>query len=868
MDTNNHSLPEHTPVIKQYLRIKAAHPDILLFYRMGDFYELFFEDAEKAARLLDIALTSRGRSAGAPLTMAGVPAHAVDTYLAKLLRQGESVAICEQVGDPATTRGPVARQVTRIVTPGTVTDEALLEERRDNLLSAVKPAGDGFGIAALDLGSGRFSLMEVRGAPALHAELARLRPAELLVSEDDAVLDHTPVPFSVRRQPAWYFDTESARRRLSEQFGTRDLSGFGCESLPLAIGAAGCLLQYATDTQRSALPHLQGLCVEHPEDAVLLDAATQRNLELTESLSGNPAHSLAGLMDRTATPMGGRLLRRWLRRPLRNQVELRHRYHCIERLLAEADIEALHQGLRHIGDLERILARIGLRTARPRDLTQLRRTLGALPNLRAHLSALDTPLIHVWLDQIQAFPALHDLLCRGLVDNPPPLLRDGGVIAPGYDEELDELRALGRDAGRFIAKLEAQERARTGIATLKVGYNRVHGYYIEISRVQAANAPPHYSRRQTLKGAERYITPELKHFEDRVLSSRERALAREKALYDELVETLCGSLKPLQAAATALAELDVLVNFAERAISLNLNPPQLTDRPSIRIRGGRHPVVEQTLDAPFVANDVELHDARRMLVITGPNMGGKSTYMRQTALIVLLAHLGSFVPAEAAILGPIDRIFTRIGASDDLASGRSTFMVEMAETANILHNATAASLVLMDEIGRGTSTYDGLALAWAAAKYLAQPIGAFTLFATHYFELTALPRTLKGVANAHLTAVEHGQQIVFLYQVREGAADRSYGLQVAALAGIPGCVVEEARQLLHQFQAEPRRSPSERPREVSDSPASAAADAALRALLADLDPDQLSPRQALELVYRLTETLHAKPSLGGTKNRP
>lgn len=856
MDANSNLL-EHTPVIKQYLRIKAAHPDVLLFYRMGDFYELFFDDAERAARLLDITLTSRGQSAGAPVAMAGVPVHALETYLAKLLRQGESAAICEQVGDPRTAKGPVAREVTRIMTPGTVTDEALLEERRDNLLTAVNRAGDGFGIAALDLGSGRFSLTEVTGPVALRSELARLRPAELLVSADHLILEEGLDSFAVRRQPEWYFETESARRRLCEQFGIRDLSGFGCERLRLAVGAAGCLLQYARDTQRTALRHLQHLCIEHPQDAVLLDAATQRNLELMESFSGNPAHSLGGLMDRTATPMGGRLLRRWLTRPLRDQQALRQRYQCIAALLAEADIEALHKHLRQIGDLERILGRVSLRTARPRDLTQLRQSLGVVPEIRADLSALDTPLVRRCLERAPPFTELHELLQRALVANPPVLLRDGGVIAGGYDQELDGLRSLGQDVGRFIAELEARERARTGIATLKVGFNRVHGYYLEMSRAQAAHAPLDYRRRQTLKGAERYITPELKHFEDQVLSSRERALAREKMLYDDLIELLAGSLRPLQAAAAALAELDVIVNFAERAITLNLNPPELTDIPTIHIRGGRHPVVEQSLDTPFVANDVELEDRRRMLVITGPNMGGKSTYMRQTALVVLLAHLGSFVPAEAATIGPIDRIFTRIGASDDLASGRSTFMVEMTETANILHNATATSLVLMDEIGRGTSTYDGLALAWAAAKHLAQRIRAFTLFATHYFELTALPELLEGVANVHLNAIEQGSRVVFLYHVREGAADRSYGLQVAALAGIPAGVVEEARQLLHRFQTEQRPRPHGQWLESSTERHHEATERRLRERLAEIDPDQLSPRQALDLVYRLTEELNA-----------
>lgn len=850
MDSKTNSA-QHTPVMQQYLRIKAEHTDSLLFYRMGDFYELFFADAKKAARLLDITLTSRGQSAGAPVPMAGVPVHAVDNYLAKLLGQGESVAICEQIGDPATAKGPMARAVTRIVTPGTITDETLLDERRDNLLAAIHQAGNTFGLAVLDLGSGRFSVMQIEGNAALRAELARLRPAELLVSEESSGLTFPDQP-GIKRQPPWYFEYQSARQRLIEQFGTRDLAGFGCEGLPLALGAAGCLLQYAKDTQRAALPHLQGLRVERREEAILLDPATRRNLELVESLSGKPAHTLAGLMDQTVTPMGARLLRRWLGRPLRDPAQLRLRHHCVAALLANADIETLRRWLRQVGDLERILARVALRSARPRDLTQLGRALKTLPTLRAALEGVDTPRLITLLERIPAFPELQGLLARAIVDNPPMLLRDAGVIAAGYDEVLDELRALSRDAGRFIAELETEERARTRIPTLKVGYNRVHGYYIEITRAQAVNVPVEYIRRQTLKGAERYITPELKRFEDQVLSSRERALAREKALYDALLDSVCVHLSSLQCAAAALAELDLLVNFAERAARLNLNPPELVDAPGISIVGGRHPVVEQAIATPFVANDRQLDDDRRMLIITGPNMGGKSTYMRQIALIVILAHVGSFVPAEAATIGPIDQIFTRIGAGDDLAGGRSTFMVEMTETANILHNATAQSLVLMDEIGRGTSTYDGLSLAWASAKHLASRIRSFTLFATHYFELTALPETIHGIINVHLDAVEHGHQIVFLYRVKEDAVNRSYGLQVATLAGVPPAVLEEARALLQQLEADSRPTASATETRRLDLSRPPTADPGLQ-LLADIDPDELSPREALELVYRLKQ---------------
>ena len=841
-------------MMQQYLRIKAEHPDLLLFYRMGDFYELFFDDARKVARLLDITLTTRGESAGQPIPMAGVPCHSVEPYLAKLIRLGESVAICEQIGDPATSKGPVERRVTRIVTPGTVTDELLLEERRDNLLCAVAQQDDRFGIASLDLSSGRFQVLEVDGEEALLAEMERLQPAELLLSEHS--LDSIPAIGQrpgVQRLPAWQFDLDTARRLLNRQFGTHDLDGFGCQHMHLAIGAAGALLDYVRQTQKTALPHIRGLRVEQREDSVILDAATRRNLELETNLSGGREHTLAAVLDHTATAMGGRLLRRWINRPIRDRGTLQRRYHAIATLLEQRAEEELHPLLRTVGDVERILARVALKSARPRDLAVLRDTLAIVPELRRQLSRLDSPRLAGLRQQIDPHHEIQQTLARAIIDEPPVLIRDGGVIAPGYDSELDELRELRENSDRFLLELENRERERTGIATLKVGYNRVHGYYIEIGRAQSEQAPADYVRRQTLKNAERFITPELKRFEDQVLSAKERALAREKALYDALLEGLQDALPALQNTAEALAELDVLVNLAERARTLDLCQPRLQEQPGLHIEAGRHLVVEQVLDTPFIANDLHLDDNRRMLVITGPNMGGKSTYMRQTALIVLLAHMGSFVPARSARIGPIDRIFTRIGAADDLAGGRSTFMVEMTETANILHNASEHSLVLMDEIGRGTSTFDGLALAWACADHLAREVRAFCLFATHYFELTTLPEEHPAIANVHLSATEHGHKIVFMHSVEEGPASQSYGLQVAALAGVPESVLNRARQRLRELESgeRPRQSLSEQQQlSLFDAPPKA-----LEQALAEIDPDDLSPRQALEKLYQLKQLL-------------
>ncbi|MFZ9061885.1 MAG: DNA mismatch repair protein MutS, partial [Steroidobacteraceae bacterium] len=733
----------HTPMMQQYLRIKAEHPQELLFYRMGDFYELFYEDARRGSRLLDITLTQRGESAGAPIPMAGIPVDKLDVYLARLVRKGESVAICEQVGEVGKAKGPVERKVVRVVTPGTVTDEALLESRRQTLIAAVCRDGEAFGLAWAELSAGRFTVLQDSGRETLQAELGRLSPAELLMPEGDPA----PGLEAAREYPPWHFEYDSARRLLCAQFGVHDLTGYGCEELPLAVRAAGALLNCLRDTQRAALPHLTGLVTESRDTALQIDAATRRNLELEVNLSGSHEATLAEVLDATATAMGGRELRRWMHRPLRDRAVLEARYHAIEALIGDARRDALRACLTGIGDVERILARVALKSAKPRDLAGLREALAALPSLSAQLSGYDSPLIDEARNGLRLRADLHGLLVRALVAHPPLLLREGGVIAEGYDAELDECRSISTDTDAWLLKLETAERERTGLSSLKVAYNRVQGFFIEVPRSQAEAVPPDYHRRQTVKNAERFITPELKQFEDKVLGARERALQRERQLYDDLLERLIGELPELQRVARAITLIDVLANLAERALALDYVRPQLTEAPELLIEGGRHPVVERVLDGPFVPNDLALDDTRRMLVITGPNMGGKSTYMRQVALIVILAGMGSFVPARRAVIGPLDRVFTRIGASDDLAGGRSTFMVEMTETALILNNATEQSLVLMDEIGRGTSTYDGLSLAWAAASHIARRVRALTLFATHYFELTSLAEEIEGVDN-------------------------------------------------------------------------------------------------------------------------
>lgn len=846
---------QHTPMMQQYFRIKAEHPDTLLFYRMGDFYELFFDDAKKAAQLLDITLTARGQSAGAPIAMAGIPYHAAENYLARLLKQGESIAICEQIGDPAKSKGPVERKVVRIVTPGTVTDEALLEDRKDNLLMAMAKLGEFYGLCWLDLGSGKFILQQLSSESQLLGEIERLNPAELLLNDNVALIPALKERRGLCRRPAWHFDVESCRLLLLKQFNCHDLNGYGCEQLHAAISAAGCLLQYIRDTQQTALPHLQGISVESVEESVYLDAASRKNLELDSHPSGQLQYSLLGVLDKTVTAMGSRCLRRWINRPLRDRNVLNSRYRCIATLLDNQVFADLQNQLRSIGDIERISARIALKTARPRDLLVLRQTLAALPSLHALLTELDNPHLAELRLKLREQPDLLALLQAAIVDNPPVLIRDGGVIATGYHPELDELRHLSLNADEFLLNLEKRERDTTGIANLKVHYNRVHGFYIEISNTQATKVPAHYIRKQTLKGAERYITPELKSFEDKVLSAKEKSLAFEKFLYDALLTELASDLNELQICATALAELDVLLNFAERTETLGLSQPRLTDEPGLDILAGRHLVVELQSNSPFIPNDVHFSFERRMLIITGPNMGGKSTYMRQTALIVIMGHMGCYVPALAFRCGSIDKIFTRIGASDDLASGRSTFMVEMSETANILNNATDSSLILMDEIGRGTSTFDGLSLAWACADFLAHKTQAFTLFATHYFELTTLAETEERIHNIHLDAKEHGDKIIFLHSVKEGPASQSYGLQVAALAGVPQSVINQAKQKLLQLENNAYLA-QQNQTEIKQLDLFTTTDChPVVLMLEEINPDDLSPRKALEMLYRLKELL-------------
>ena len=853
--TKQNEKTQHTPMMQQFMRIKSQHPETLLFYRMGDFYELFFDDAKKAAHLLGITLTARGHSGGRPIPMAGIPYHAAENYIARLLKQGESIAICEQVGDPATSKGPVERKVMRIVTPGTVTDEALLEDRKDNFLVALAIFDKFYGLAVLDIGSGKFVLQQVDSETQLLSEIERLNPAELLYSEEIALPMAIKERSGLCKRPPWHFDLDSCRQLILKQFNSHDLKGFGCEHLPAAICAAGCLLQYVRDTQQSALPHIQGIRVEDCDDSISLDAASRRNLELDSHPSGQLQYTLLGVLDKTATAMGSRCLRRWIHRPLRSHEVINARYACVASLMENQLYRILQDSLRQIGDIERISSRIALKSARPRDLLGLRQTLTILPGLQTQLAGSDNPHLETLRTQLREHPELVDLLQRAIIDNPPVLIRDGGVIAPGYHPELDDLRNLSQNADQFLIDMELRERESTGIANLKVNYNRVHGYYIEISNAQVDKVPAHYTRKQTLKGAERYITAELKSFEDKVLSAREKSLSFEKALYDELLTTLGQSLADLQACAQALAELDVLVNFAERADTLNLAQPELNQQAGIEIVAGRHLVVEQLSSIPFVANDLNFSNERRMLVITGPNMGGKSTYMRQTALIVLMAHIGCFVPAQTLRCGPIDKIFTRIGASDDLSSGRSTFMVEMSETANILHNATHNSLILMDEIGRGTSTFDGLSLAWACADYLARQTRAYTLFATHYFELTTLADEQTGIHNIHLDAMEHGDKIVFLHAVKDGPASQSYGLQVAALAGVPQSVIDHAKNKLIQLENTAYIEQQEKS-EVHqlDLFTSGECHPAV-VMLEALDPDNLSPRQALDTLYRMKKML-------------
>lgn len=845
------TMQSHTPMMRQYLTIKAQYPDLLIFYRMGDFYELFFDDAVRAAKLLNITLTHRGQSAGKPIAMAGVPFHAAESYLAKLVKLGESIVICEQLGDPATSKGPVERGVTRIITPGTVTDEAMLDEQQDNILAVIHQQNDTYALATCDISTAEFLLYETKNYDELLSELARANPVELLSCENSLLSDQLPQAYTVKQRPPWEFELNSAMTQLCEQFSTQDLDGFGVTPYKVALQAAGCLLQYIKYTQRNTLPHIRSIKIANTADTIQLDSATRRNLELTQNLQGNHTNTLVDVLDNTNTAMGARLLRRWIHQPLRNQHLIKQRQQAVKELLTADQLDVIKQSLSQIADMERILCRVALLSARPRDLTSLAQSLHQLPTLINLLELYHADLLTQTKLNITDFDTVAVLLKQAIIDNPPVVIREGGVIADGYDAELDELRALSTNSGQFLIDLELRERERTQISTLKVGYNRVHGYYIEISRAQSEKAPTEYIRRQTLKNVERFITPELKTYEDKVLSSKSRALSREKQLYDELLTKLNEHLEALQHCAKAIAELDVLTNFAERALTLDYNCPTLTNEPGLSIEEGRHPVVERVIDNAFVANDTKFTSKSRIQIITGPNMGGKSTYMRQTALITLLAHTGSFVPAKKATIGPIDKIFTRIGAADDLASGRSTFMVEMTETANILHNATKNSLVLLDEIGRGTSTFDGLSLAFATAAHIAKNLNCYTLFATHYFELTALADQYKSITNVHLNATEYGDKIVFLHKVKSGPASQSYGIQVAKLAGVPTEVIHTAREKLFELENQSHQQSSllQAPQQVQLF--CEQEDHSVIKKLREINPDNLTPRAALDILYEL-----------------
>ena len=843
---------EYTPMMQQYLRIKAQHPNELLFYRMGDFYELFFDDAKTASELLDITLTARGKKEGNPIPMCGVPFHAADNYLAKLIKGGVSVAICEQIGDPQNSKGPVERKVLRVLTPGTVTDEALLDDKSENLLVSIAHNNESFGIASLDMCSGLFQLNEVDSQDVFISEIDRINPKEILIAEDSSVLKLLGQDSCIRKRNSWEYDLDTAERVLNNHFGTKNLTAFGCDDMKLGISAAGVLLQYALDTQKNSLPHIQQITAELQSSKVILDPTTRKNLEIDQAINGGTKNTLFEVLNTTGSSMGSRLLKRWLNEPSKDLKKLVCRQRSIASLQDNLLYDRVNQVLRYIGDMERILTRVALRSARPRDITRLTMSLEQLPQIQKLLCEITDENLLKIKNYCKPLPELFKFLSEAIIDNPPMTIREGGVIADGFDDELDEHRALNSNAGKYLLDLEIQEKERTGINTLKVGYNRVHGYYIEISKGQSAQAPIEYIRRQTLKNSERYITPELKVYEDKSLSAKSKALAREKIIYEDLLDIINKDLKILVDCAASLAELDVLSSMSERAVSLNFCKPELTEENLIEIKGGRHPVIEQTIESPFIPNDLEMDQKKRMLIITGPNMGGKSTYMRQTALIVLLAQIGSFVPATAARIGMVDRIFTRIGSSDDIASGRSTFMVEMTETANILHNASNRSLVLMDEIGRGTSTYDGLSIAWACAQYLVTEVRALTMFATHYFELTKLPEQSDASINVHLNAKEHKDQIVFMHKVLEGAASKSYGLQVAKLAGIPHSVLEKAKAQLTKLETQNLDTGNN----LSSEPQSqlsfeSESDSKLKKILQKTSPDELTPKQALELIYEL-----------------
>jgi DNA mismatch repair protein MutS len=851
-------------MMQQYLRIKAEHPDTLVFYRMGDFYELFYEDARRANKLLDITLTSRGQSGGEPVVMAGVPFHSVESYLAKLIKLGEAVAIAEQVGDVATAKGPVERKVVRVVTPGTVTDTELLADKRDALLLAVSQKTQrgvvSYGLAWLGLSSGQLGLTECTERE-LPGWLARLNAAEVLVDREQVPAAVAQARIAITHRPGWQFDTALGLRKLCEQMRVASLAGFNAQELGTAQAAAAALLSYAEHTQGQALAHVRALQVERSGDLLDLPPTTHRNLELTQTLRGDESPTLLSLLDTCRTGMGSRALRHWLTHPLRERTVASQRHDALE-VLIEHGVAPLREALRGISDVERITARVALRQVRPRELTGLRATLQALPALRERVPGRAL-LLEMLAEALTPDTAIEALLRSAIADEPSVMLRDGGVIARGFDAPLDELRDISQNCDAFLLDLEARERTRTGIGNLRVQYNKVHGFYIEVTQGQAAKVPMDYQRRQTLKNAERFITPELKAFEDKALSAQERSLAREKQLYEQLIDQLQAHLEALSGLARALASLDALAALAERADTLGWTRPQFVREPCIDITAGRHPVVEarlaETGGGNFMANDCRLDAARKMLVITGPNMGGKSTFMRQVALIVLLAAIGSFVPADACRLGPIDAIHTRIGAADDLANAQSTFMLEMTEAAAIIHSAGDHSLVLMDEIGRGTSTFDGLALAGAIASHLHERNKSFTLFATHYFELTEFPVKHERALNVHVSAAESGDDIVFLHDIQAGPASRSYGVQVARLAGMPGTLVRQARATLEALEAQQHAGSAQIDLFAAPAPEAEKAVSPIERALAGINPDMLSPKEALDALYRL-KNLQDTPS--------
>lgn len=853
---------QHSPMMQQYLGIKKDFPDTLLFYRMGDFYELFYDDAKHAAKLLGISLTARGKSAGEPIPMAGVPVHALENYLAKLVKLGVSAVICEQIGDPAASKGPVERAVTRIITPGTLTDDALLDESRDNVLTAIFQEAERFYMASADITRGDFALSAALTQDSLQAEIERLRPAEILLCEDSRLPNRSDLP-RPRRQPAWYFDADSALHLIKTHFEIQSTDSFGVAADDPALRAAGCLLQYLYDTHKQQLPPLAFPKKQQDSEYLLLDAVTRRNLELEYTLGGDAKRSLIGTLNRTATAAGTRTFKRWINQPLINRSQIAARHQATAALLAHADRNAMQSVLKHTADIERITTRIALCSARPRELAQLRDTLAVLPQLAELLAAAAaaSPLLAGCLAPLSAHADAAAHLEAALADVPPLAVNAGGIFREGFMPELDELNTLAERSETILEEMEVREREASGIANLKIGYNRVHGYYIDIPRSQSDRAPASWARRQTLKNSERYITEELKILEDRVLHAREQALALEKQAYEQLLSELSMQREALYQLAQTLAAIDVLTAYAVLADQAGYCRPELADAAVIRIKGGRHPVVEQHSGSPFIANDCFLDGKHSLQILTGPNMGGKSTYMRQTALIVILACAGSFVPAAGAVIGCINRIFTRIGAGDDISGGRSTFMVEMTETANILNNADENSLIIMDEIGRGTGTFDGLSLAWAAAEQLAQKNNSLTLFATHYFELTELAERHKNISNIHLSAVEDKDSIVFLHRVEKGPASKSYGLQVAKLAGVPPAVIHQARAKLRQLESErARAAQSFSQAALFDAPEPAAAaipDNIQNILdtLAHTDPDGITPKTAHELIYVLKESL-------------